>query len=1236
VTTTVILALCCASAIASAQSAPCTAIYTPPVLVPVTGVLGDIIVDAACEYVYVTNTSQNRVEVFSLQTRTLQTPIQVGSKPIGLDITPDGTRMYVANSGGNNVSVVDLAQRLELRKISFAPGHSSDTAYSIAIASNGRAFFSTTFSGSGFGGRMMQLDLATEQVTQRTDFWFSGSTTEVTQLAASGDRNVIGVVAGDISSGPVFRYTAGTDTFSPERDLDAFVSSVSLDRTGSRLLVTPGAFVLDAALNLSGTISLAAGWGGSAVDPAGTIGYRAVASRIDVLNLSTFLKTGELPLGDTLNQTASYLTSGAMAISGDGRLLAVITDHGFSLVGTSPPAITSVTPGSAQATSLNVLVTGQSTHFAPGQTTADFGPGIIVHGVTVSDATHASVHISVPSDAPVGAHTVVMTTGAEVAVGANLFTVTPGTSITRITPNRGQPGQQDLTVEITAPLAHFSQGVTVASFGPGIMVLRTRVIDANHLAVNLSITAGAALGQRTVSVTSGNELLRLTNGFTVRRLPQQTQTFAYAVGRRRSPSQGAPAGSGTQTVTVIDTTTNAIAALIPTGIGCFCVGADGIAVSPDGASVYVTNEIENSLSVIDAVTNQVTATIPLGAGGPIAVAVSPDSTRVYVVMGSLTTAVKVIDTSTLAVVSSIPLGATQARGIAITPDGGRLYVSKYGGSSVDVIDTSLLTVVATIPVGALPLGVEASADGAFIYVANATSLAGTVPGTVSVISTATNTVVGTVAVGFVPYSAKLTRDGSRAYVVNALSSGVMVIDTATRTLGAPVAGTTFSNAIAFTPDSARGYVATNESIQAIQVVDVATNAVIGTMTAPSGAHGLILSIAMSPGATRVVALAGDLDFGMVPVGGRATRTVTITNPGNSPLAVSSLAFPAGFSASFAGASIAGGGSQQVTVTFAPARAGSHGGTIIAAGDQTSGRATIAVSGYGSTLTTRAGDFDRDTATDMTVYRPSNGGWFILRSGAAFNAGLVYSWGVSTDTPMPGDYDGDGKTDVAVYRPASGHWFILKSTSNYTASDSYQWGTSGDLPVAGDFDGDGRSDIAVFRPSTSAWYVLRSSTGFVGGLGYTWGAAGDVPVPGDYDGDGRTDIAVYRPSTGHWFILQSTTAYSTWATYQWGTAGDAPVQGDYDGDGRTDIAVYRPSSGDWYVLRSSSGFTAGDRYTWGASTDVPVPGDYDGDGRTDIAVYRGSSGHWFILRSSTGYSGSWTYQWGATGDVPVVR
>ena len=93
--------------------------------------------------------------------------------------------------------------------------------------------------------------------------------------------------------------------------------------------------------------------------------------------------------------------------------------------------------------------------------------------------------------------------------------------------------------------------------------------------------------------------------------------------------------------------------------------------------------------------------------------------------------------------------------------------------------------------------------------------------------------------------------------------------------------------------------------------------------------------------------------------------------------------------------------------------------------------------------------------------------------------------------FPADYDGDGKTDIAVYRPATGVWFIINSATSSVGAQP--WGVSSDIPVPGDYDGDGKTDIAVYRPATGVWFIINSATSSVGAQ--QWGALGDQPPPG---------------------------------------------------------------------------------------------------------------------------------------------
>lgn len=266
------------------------------------------------------------------------------------------------------------------------------------------------------------------------------------------------------------------------------------------------------------------------------------------------------------------------------------------------------------------------------------------------------------------------------------------------------------------------------------------------------------------------------------------------------------------------------------------------------------------------------------------------------------------------------------------------------------------------------------------------------------------------------------------------------------------------------------------------------------------------------------------------------------------------------------------------------------------------------------------DFDGDSRADISIFRPSNGVWYINQTSAGLD---VFQFGQNGDMPVSADFDGDGIADAAVYR--QGAWYSLNSSDGAFNATSFGFAT--DIPTPADYDGDGRSELAVFRPSNGTWYSLRSSDGSYSAVQF--GAVGDIPVPGDFDGDGKADLTVFRPSNGVWYRLNSATG--TFFAAQFGLNGDIPLKGDFDGDGKADLAVWRPSNGGWYSLSSATGsFIA---IGFGFSTDIPVAADYDGDGKTDISVFRPSDGFWHLLSSGSNNAYS-AVPFGNGDDIPV--
>jgi YVTN family beta-propeller protein len=115
-------------------------------------------------------------------------------------------------------------------------------------------------------------------------------------------------------------------------------------------------------------------------------------------------------------------------------------------------------------------------------------------------------------------------------------------------------------------------------------------------------------------------------------------------------------------------------------------GPIGVAVSNNGADVYVTNENDGTVSVINTANpNTVTDTIDV-VGSPGLVVFSPDGSLAYVTESTDPTLgggtnVYVIDTATNEVIDTVPVGNSPL-GVAVAPNG-TAYVTNVGGDATD-------------------------------------------------------------------------------------------------------------------------------------------------------------------------------------------------------------------------------------------------------------------------------------------------------------------------------------------------------------------------------------------------------------------------------------------------------------------------------------------------------------------------------------------------------------------------
>jgi YVTN family beta-propeller protein len=252
------------------------------------------------------------------------------------------------------------------------------------------------------------------------------------------------------------------------------------------------------------------------------------------------------------------------------------------------------------------------------------------------------------------------------------------------------------------------------------------------------------------------------------------------------------AGYGTNSVYVINTSSDAVMATVP-------VGSHPIALAetPDGQKVYVANHGSStsggSVSVISTLSDTVATTICLSGGSPPSCAIGPlpvwavaraDSAQVYVLDQNGT--IYAIDTASDSVILPSVSASAGANFMFYDKNFSRLYVTSPGSGNLSVFDVSAgvpaLHLGSPMPIPAAPSStcttspvfpdsVTVLGDGSRAYVASYQISGGAVCTQLSVIDTGSGTLTKTIPLSVASDTSAQTGCGTVGFRAFAASSG---------------------------------------------------------------------------------------------------------------------------------------------------------------------------------------------------------------------------------------------------------------------------------------------------------------------------------------------------------------------------------------------------------------------------------------------------------------------------------
>ena len=297
------------------------------------------------------------------------------------------------------------------------------------------------------------------------------------------------------------------------------------------------------------------------------------------------------------------------------------------------------------------------------------------------------------------------------------------------------------------------------------------------------------------------------------------------------------ANKGDQSLGIIDVAAGKQVATVAEG------GKTGheVVASPDGRTAYVPIYGDSGVGkpgtdgdrmvVIDIRSRKVTATVDFGHGvRPHLPVFGPKNGMLYVTT-ELDKSVTIIDPKTLKIVGQIPTGQPESHMLVISHDGRRGYTANVGPGTVSVLDMEAKKTLAVIPISGETQRISISPDDKWVFTSDQKEPR------LAVIDTATDKVTAWVPLPGAGYGTASTPDGKWLLVDVPSKNQVAIVDLTAmkvvKSLDVPKA----PQAVVVRPDGKEAY-ASCDSSHKIAVIDIANWTVKGTIDAGAGADGL--------------------------------------------------------------------------------------------------------------------------------------------------------------------------------------------------------------------------------------------------------------------------------------------------------------------------------------------------------------------------------------------------------------